>query len=54
VILDDPATDEPMTPEQRAKTLAWFERCFNERMDGAVMIIMPPVRMHDDDMKRGP
>lgn len=45
MILDDPTSDEPQTPEQRAMTLAWFERCFNERMDGAVMIIISPVRV---------
>ena len=49
IILDDPVTGGPETPDQRAKTFAWFERCFNERMDGAVMIIVPPLyRIRDD------
>lgn len=38
IILDDPMSDEPATEEERQKTLAWFDKCFNERIDNAVMI----------------
>jgi hypothetical protein len=47
VIVDDPLPDEPPTEEQRQKTLAWFDRCFNEPVDNAVFIIYPPLRCRD-------
>jgi hypothetical protein len=49
IILDDPMSDEPATEEERQKTLAWFDKCFNERIDNAVMInYPPPIRVREN------
>ena len=48
IILDDPMSDEPATEEERQKTLAWFDKCFNERIDNAVIIIYPPIRVREN------
>jgi hypothetical protein len=52
MILDDPATDEPFTEEKLRMATAWFENIFERRLKEGVTILMPPIRISDEDIRK--